>query len=74
MAPPVTPIRIHELEAAINRARGHEPASGAEARLSDDVSRLGAIYGELIFRRHTVFDADSLPAQDREAVLRWLAD
>ncbi|MEZ5652674.1 MAG: DUF3717 domain-containing protein [Burkholderiaceae bacterium] len=67
----MTPIRIRELEIAINRARGHEPASGTEARLSSDVSTLAAIYGELIYRRHSAFDADSLPPAEREALMRW---
>lgn len=67
----MTPVRIRELEDAINRARGEQPASGAEARLSDDVSRLAGIYGELIFRGHSAFDADSLDPGTRAALMRW---
>lgn len=67
----MTPIRIRELEAALNRARRLQPATGPEARLSDDVGRMAGVYGELIYRGHTVFDADSLDAQTRDAVMRW---
>ena len=67
----MTPIRIRELEDAINRARSAEPASGSEARLSDDVGRMATVYGELIYRGHTAFDADSLDDATRQALLRW---
>ena len=67
----MTPIRIRELEAAINRARDQVPATGAEAALSEDVGLMAAIYGELIYRGHSAFDADSLDETTRNALMRW---
>ena len=66
------PVSIAELESAINRARASQPATGHEAALSADVSRLADVYGELIFRGHRVFDADSLPPPVRDILQRWL--
>ncbi len=69
----MTPISIAQLEHAINAARSCAPSVGHEASLSDDVATLAGIYGELIFRQHKNFDADSLPAESRDLVLRWVA-
>lgn len=68
----MNPISISDLEQAINSARSAEPASGSEAALSGDVAVLADIYGQLIYRGHKMFDADSLDADERETVLRWL--
>ena len=68
----MTPTTISELEQAINRARQSQPADGQQAALSADVARLAEIYGQLIFRGHKVFDADSLDPPERDALRRWL--
>lgn len=68
----MNPISISDLEQAINAARSAEPASGSEAALSGDVAVLADIYGQLIYRGHKMFDADSLDASQRSIVLHWL--
>jgi hypothetical protein len=67
----MTPITISELEQAINSARQAQPAEGQEAALSADVAVLADIYGQLIFRGHKAFDADSLAPDERDTLLRW---
>jgi hypothetical protein len=69
----MTPITISELEQAINAARQAQPAEGQESALSADVAILADIYGQLIYRGHRAFDADSLEPDEREALLRWRA-
>lgn len=69
----MTPISISQLEQAINAARSAGPSKGHEAALTDDVAMLADIYGELIFRQHKNFDADSLSAEIRDVVLHWVA-
>lgn len=69
----MTPISISQLEEGINAARSVAPAVGQEAALSDDVAILADIYGELIYRQHKNFDADSLPVKERNIVLHWVA-
>lgn len=66
------PVTISALELAINAARFAAPAQGREAALSDDVNVLAGIYGELIFRGHRGFDADSVSVAARQALERWL--
>lgn len=67
-------VSITELELAINRARQGEPAAGKEAALSNDVSLLADLYGELIFRGHRAFKADTVSEAHQEALQRWLVD
>lgn len=67
----MTPITISELEQAINSARQAQPADGQEAALSADVAILADIYGQLIYRGHKAFDADSLEPDERDTLLRW---
>jgi len=69
----MTPISITQLEQAINAARNVAPSVGQAAALSEDVAILADIYGELIFRQHKNFDADSLPEKERNVVLQWVA-
>lgn len=69
----MTPISITQLELAINAARYAAPSMGQESALSDDVAILADIYGELIYRGHKNFDADSLPVKARDVVLQWIA-
>lgn len=65
-------ITINALEQAINRARHSEPATGHESALSSDVSLLADLYGELIFRGHKAFQADSVSDTHRQVLSRWL--
>jgi len=65
-------VSITDLELAINRARQGEPAAGNEAALSSDVSLLADLYGELIFRGHRAFKADTVSPAHQEALQRWL--
>ncbi len=65
-------VTINELEQAINRARQSVPATGHESALSADVSLLADLYGELIFRGHKAFRADSVSVRHQEVLERWL--
>jgi len=65
-------VTITDLELAINRARQGEPAAGTEAALSADVSLLADLYGELIFRGHRAFKADSVSQAHQAALQRWV--
>ena len=67
-------VTINDLEQAINRARQSAPASGAESALSRDVSLLADLYGELIFRNHKAFQANSVDDKHQAALSRWLPD
>ncbi len=71
---PTTPLTIAQLEQAINRARSREPATGSEYSLSSDVSLLGTLYGRLIFRNRFEFDPETLSAEERDALSRWLPE
>ncbi|MEI7446932.1 MAG: DUF3717 domain-containing protein, partial [Burkholderiales bacterium] len=51
MSGPDGRVTVAELEAAINRARAAQPASGAEASLTLEVSTLASLYGRLIWER-----------------------
>lgn len=65
-------IPIAELEAAINRARAAQPASGAEASLTLEVATLGALYGRLIWERRDAVEIDALSDAERVALGLWL--
>ncbi|MGB7180482.1 MAG: DUF3717 domain-containing protein [Burkholderiaceae bacterium] len=69
----MTPIKISDLEKAINHARQALPAEGQAAALSTDVGLLADIYGQLIFLGHKAFDADSLEPPVRAALFRWIS-
>jgi hypothetical protein len=70
----MTAVSIRDLEQAINLARLRLPASGAESRLSDEVSQMAEIYGLLIYRGHSAFDAQSLDEPVRLIVEHWLRE
>ena len=69
----MTPITINELERAINCARAAQPTDGGRAALSAELALLAGIYGQLIYRGHKAFDADSLAPNEQAALQRWLA-
>ncbi len=66
-------ITLNELEAAINRARTAQPASGAESSLGRDVSVLAGLYGRMIWERLERLDTDEISAPERAALNRWRA-
>ena len=65
-------IAIAELEAAINRARATQPASGPESALTLEVATLAALYGRLIWTREDSVDIESLSDAERVALRLWL--
>ncbi|RPH46916.1 MAG: DUF3717 domain-containing protein [Burkholderiales bacterium] len=65
-------ITVAELEAAINRARAAQPASGAESSLTLEVATLGALYGRLIWERREAVEIDALTDGERVALGLWL--
>lgn len=65
-------ITLAELEAAINRARAAQPASGAESSLTLEVATLGALYGRLIWERRDGVEIDVLSDSERVALRLWL--
>jgi hypothetical protein len=65
-------ITLAELEAAINRARAAQPASGAESSLTLEVATLGALYGRLIWERRDGVETDVLSDSERVALRLWL--
>ena len=65
-------ITIGELEAAINRARAAQPASGPEAALTLEVATLAALYGRMIWARENALDSDALSDAERVALRLWL--
>jgi hypothetical protein len=65
-------IAIGDLEAAINRARAAQPASGPESALTLEVATLGALYGRLIWERRDGIDVSQLSDAERVALRLWL--
>jgi len=65
-------LAIGDLEAAINRARAAQPASGPESALTLEVATLGALYGRLIWERRDGFDVSELSDAERVALRLWL--
>lgn len=65
-------IAIAELEAAINRARAAQPASGPESALTLEVATLAALYGRLIWAHEDSVDVDALSDAERVALRLWL--
>lgn len=64
-------ISLQQLEQAINRARAAHPASGKDARLHADVSLLGGVYGQMIYRRLKSMALDLFSPCELEAWHRW---
>jgi hypothetical protein len=65
-------LSIGELEAAINRARAAQPASGPESSLTLEVATLGALYGRLIWEHRDGVDIGGLTDAERVALQLWL--
>jgi hypothetical protein len=65
-------LAIADLEAAINRARHVQPASGPESSLTLEVATLGALYGRLIWEHRDGIGLDALTDAERVAVRLWL--
>ena len=65
-------LTIGDLEAAINRARAAQPASGPESALTLEVATLGALYGRLIWERRDGIDMATLSDAERVALRLWL--
>lgn len=65
-------LAIGDLEAAINRARAAQPASGPESALTLEVATLGALYGRLIWERRDSVDVSTLSDAERVALRLWL--
>ncbi|HYF60853.1 MAG TPA: DUF3717 domain-containing protein [Burkholderiaceae bacterium] len=74
MTLPASPERIPiaEIEAAINRARAAQPASGPEAALTREVATLAALYGQMIWERRDAISPDELGDAERVALQLWL--
>ena len=64
-------ISLQQLELAINRARVAHPASGRDARLHEDVSVLGDLYGRMIYGRLKSLALASLSPREHAAWIRW---
>ena len=73
-APPAPRVlTIGALEAAINRARAAQPATGAEAVLSREVSVLAKLYGRMIWDREAERPWETLTDTERVALQLWAA-
>lgn len=66
-------ITIGQLEAAINRARTAQPASGPESTLTREVSALGGIYGRLIWERRDAIGLEELSKTEQIALQLWMS-
>jgi hypothetical protein len=66
-------LPIGDLEAAINRARAAQPASGPESALTLEVATLGALYGRLIWEHRDGIETGRLSAAERVALQLWLS-
>jgi hypothetical protein len=65
-------LPIGDLEAAINRARAAQPASGPESTLTLEVATLGGLYGRLIWEHRDGVEIGSLTDGERVALQLWL--
>lgn len=72
-SPALRVVTIGELEAAINRARAAQPAVGAEAVLSREVSVMAKLYGRMIWERQPDLSWDALTDAERVALQLWAA-
>jgi hypothetical protein len=66
-------VFITDLEAAINRARSAQPASGPESALTREVSLLAGLYGRMIWERRDGIDFDTLSTAEQLALQSWMA-
>lgn len=65
-------IAIGDIEAAINRARATQPATGTESTLSLEVGTLAALYGRLIWQHSEAVGVSELSDAERLALQLWL--
>jgi hypothetical protein len=65
-------VTIGDLEAAINRARSIQPASGPESSLTLEMATLAALYGRLIWEKAEAIEVDRLSEAERIALRLWL--
>ena len=64
-------VAITDLEAAINRARAAQPASGPESALTREVALLAGLYGRMIWERLDSVAFDSLSTPEQLALQSW---
>lgn len=69
----VETLTLTELEAAINRARGAQPATGAESALTLEVATLAALYGRMIWARVDAVPWSALNEAEQMALRLWQA-
>ena len=63
---------IAQLEAAINRARSAQPATGPESALTREVALMAGLYGRMIWERRERIEHDALNPAERAALATWL--
>ena len=65
-------VSITDLEAAINRARAAQPASGPESALTREVALLAALYGRMIWERRDSTEFNTLSTAEQLALQSWM--
>lgn len=65
-------VSITDLEAAINRARAAQPASGPESALTREVALLAALYGRMIWERRDSTEFNNLSTAEQLALQSWM--
>lgn len=65
-------VSITDLEAAINRARAAQPASGPESALTREVALLAGVYGRMIWERCDSLEFAQLSAAEQLALQSWV--
>ena len=63
---------IKQLEAAINRARAAQPATGTESALTREVALMAGLYGRMIWERQERIALESLSPAERAVLTTWL--
>jgi|LauGreDrversion4_2_1035121.scaffolds.fasta_scaffold30631_2 hypothetical protein len=66
-------VSITHLEAAINRARAAQPASGPESALTREVALLAGLYGRMIWQRCDSIDIEGLSMAEQLALQSWIS-
>ncbi len=65
-------ITLTDLELAINRARQHLPAQGAEHKLATEVSVLANLYGKMIYYKQIIVPMELLTDVEQMTLLQWV--
>lgn len=65
-------FNVTQLEAAINRARATQPATGPESALTREVALMAGLYGRMIWERQERIALESLSPAERAALTTWL--